>query len=102
LPSCRRDHDAVLFAFDLIEHRGGDLHNAPLLHRKRQLAKLLGDAKHAIRFNEHLAHGGATMFEHVCRMAWRASYQSGSMRHIAAAVKDVAEIGNSAQRSCAA
>jgi bifunctional non-homologous end joining protein LigD len=68
LHSRRRDHDAVLFAFDLIEHQGGDLHNAPLLHRKRQLAKLLGNAKHAIRFNEHLAHDGATMFEHVCRM----------------------------------
>jgi len=55
LHSRRCDHDAVLFAFDLIEHQGGDLHNVPLLYRKRQLAKLLGNAKHAIRFNEHLA-----------------------------------------------
>jgi bifunctional non-homologous end joining protein LigD len=88
LPSCRRDHGAVLFAFDLIEHQGGDLHNAPLLDRKRQLAKLLGKAKHAIRFNEHLAHGGATMFEHVCRMGLEgivskridAPYRSGRQR----------------------
>jgi bifunctional non-homologous end joining protein LigD len=30
LHSRRRDHDAVLFAFDLIEHQGDDLRNAPL------------------------------------------------------------------------
>ena len=68
LHSRRHDHDAVLFAFDLIEHQGDDLRNAPLLDRKRQLGKLLGRAKHAIRFNEHLAHDGATVFEHACRM----------------------------------
>jgi bifunctional non-homologous end joining protein LigD len=55
LRSRRRDRDVVLFAFDLIKHRGGDLRNAPLLDRKRQLGKLLGKAKHAIRLNEHLA-----------------------------------------------
>jgi bifunctional non-homologous end joining protein LigD len=50
LHSRRRDHDAVLFAFDPIEHHGDELRNAPLLDRKRQLAKLLGKAKHAICF----------------------------------------------------
>jgi len=40
LHSRRRDYDAVLFAFDLIEHQGDDLRNAPLLDRKRQ--QLLG------------------------------------------------------------
>src|SRR4051794_23583865 len=68
LRSRRRDHDVVLFAFDLIEHQGDDLRNTPLLDRKRQLGKLLGKAKHAICLNEHLAHDGATVFEHACRM----------------------------------
>jgi bifunctional non-homologous end joining protein LigD len=68
LHSRRRDHDAVLFAFDLIEHQGDDLRNAPLLDRKRQLAKLLGKAKHAICFNEHLAHDGPAVFDHACRL----------------------------------
>src|SRR5438874_1942972 len=58
LHSRRRDYDAVLFAFDLIEHQGDDLRNAPLLDRKRQLAKLLGRTKDGIQFNEHLAHDG--------------------------------------------
>ena len=32
-------------------------------------ARVLGKAKYAIRFNEHLAHDdGATVFAHVCRM----------------------------------
>jgi len=30
---------------------------------KRRLVKLLGKAKHAIRFNEHLAHDGASVFD---------------------------------------
>ena len=68
LHSRRRDHDAVLFAFDLIEHQGDDLRNAPLRDRKRQLAKLLGRAKDGIQFNEHLAHDGPAVFEHACRM----------------------------------
>jgi ATP-dependent DNA ligase len=35
----------VLFAFDLIEHDGNDLHDVPLIERKRLLAKLIGRAK---------------------------------------------------------
>jgi len=68
LRSRRRDREAVLFAFDLIEHEGDDLRELPLIDRKRRLAKLLGKANHAIRFNEHLAHDGATVFDHACRM----------------------------------
>ena len=70
----------MLFAFDLIEHQGDDLRNAPLLDRKRQLAKLLGKAKHAICFNEHLAHDGPAVFDHACRLGLE-----GWMRRIAAA-----------------
>jgi bifunctional non-homologous end joining protein LigD len=59
----------MLFAFDLIEHEGDDLRGGPLIDRKQRLAKPLGNAGHAIRFNEHLAHDdGASVFEHDCRM----------------------------------
>jgi ATP dependent DNA ligase domain len=40
LRSRRRGHEAVLFAFDLIEHDGDDLRDLPLIERKRRLAKL--------------------------------------------------------------
>jgi hypothetical protein len=36
-----RGHEAVLYAFDLIEHDGEDLHDLPLIERKRRLAKLI-------------------------------------------------------------
>ena len=68
LRSRRRNHDAMLFAFDLIEHEGDDLRDLPLIDRKQRLAKLLGKADHAIRFNEHVAHDGAAVFDHACRM----------------------------------
>ena len=46
-----------------------DLRDLPLIERKRRLAKLIGRAKRrAIRFIEHLAGDGPTVFEHVCRM----------------------------------
>jgi bifunctional non-homologous end joining protein LigD len=57
-----------LFAFDLIEHDGADLRDLPLIERKRRLARLIGRAKHAIRFVEHLTDDGPTVFDHVCRM----------------------------------
>ena len=69
LRSQRRGHEAVLFAFDLIEHDGDDLRDLPLIERKRRLARLIGRAKRrAIRFVEHLTDDGPTVFEHVCRM----------------------------------
>ena len=89
LRSQRRNHEAMLFAFDLIEHEGGDLRDVPLIDRKRRLAKLLGKAKHAIRFNEHLAHDdGVIVFNHACRMGLEgivskridAPYRSGPSR----------------------
>ena len=50
LRSKRRGHEAVLFAFDLIEHDGDDLRDLPLIERKRRL-RLFGKAKRrAIRF----------------------------------------------------
>ena len=69
LRSRSRAQEAVLFAFDLIELDGDDLRDLPLIDRKRRLKKLLGRAKRrAIRFYEHLAGDGPTVFEHVCRM----------------------------------
>ena len=68
LRSKHRGHEAVLFAFDLIEHDGADLRDLPLIERKRRLARLIGRAKHAIRFVEHLTDDGPTVFDHVCRM----------------------------------
>jgi bifunctional non-homologous end joining protein LigD len=59
----------VLYAFDLLDHNGDDLHELPLIERKRRLAKLLGRGKRrAIRYNEHLTCDGSTVFEHICRM----------------------------------
>ena len=69
LRSQRRGHEAVLYAFDLIEHDGDDLRDLPLIERKRRLKKLLGRAKRrAIQFVEHLTGDGPTVFDHVCRM----------------------------------
>ena len=64
-----RGHEAMLYAFDLIEHDGEDLRDLPLIERKRRLAKLLGKSqRRGIRFVEHLMGDGPTIFEHVCRM----------------------------------
>ena len=69
LRSKRRGHEAVLFAFDLIEHDGDDLRDLPLIERKRRLPELIGRAKRrAIQFVEHLTGDGPTVFDHVCRM----------------------------------
>ena len=59
----------MLVAFDLIEHDGYDLRDLPLIERKRRLAKLIGKAKRrSIRFTEHLAGDGPTVFGRVCRL----------------------------------
>jgi ATP-dependent DNA ligase len=69
LRSRRRGHEAVLYAFDLIEQDGDDLRDLPLINRKRRLARLISRAKRrAIRFSEHLTGDGLIVFEHVCRM----------------------------------
>jgi bifunctional non-homologous end joining protein LigD len=69
LRSRRQRHEAVLYAFDMIEHDGDDLRKLPLIERKFRLFKLIGRAKRrAIRFVEHLTGDGPTIFHHVCRL----------------------------------
>jgi bifunctional non-homologous end joining protein LigD len=69
LRSKHRGREAVLFAFDLIEHDGADLRDLPLIERKRRLARLIGKSmRRSIRFVEHLTDDGPTVFDHVCRM----------------------------------
>ena len=89
LRSRRRGPEAVLYAFDLLEHNGADLRDLPLIERKQRLAQLLGGAKRqAIYFNEHLTGDGPTVFNHACRMGLEgivskridAPYRSGPSR----------------------
>jgi bifunctional non-homologous end joining protein LigD len=96
LRSKRRGHEAMLYAFDLIEldgvsppvqenflngkkakparrsrrwSAGPDLRDLPLIERKRRLKKMLGKSKRrSIQFVEHLEDDGPTVFDHVCRM----------------------------------
>jgi bifunctional non-homologous end joining protein LigD len=73
-------HNAMLFAFDLIEHDGQDLRDLPFLDRKAALARLLRDTDIRILFNGHVAGDGPTVFEHACTLASlapRASSRSG-------------------------
>ncbi|WP_231169050.1 ATP-dependent DNA ligase [Bradyrhizobium sp. 41S5] len=87
--SRRRDRDAVLFAFNLIEHDGSDLRDLALLDRKQRLAKLVGKAlRAAIQFNDHLDHDGAAVFSHACKLGLEgivskridAPYRSGASK----------------------
>jgi bifunctional non-homologous end joining protein LigD len=59
---------AILYAFDLIEHDGEDLHDRPFLDRKAELVRLLRDTKTGILLNEHIAEDGPTVFAHACRL----------------------------------
>ena len=52
--SQRRGSEAVLFAFDLIEHVGDDLGNLRLIDHKRRLAELIGKAKRAVTRDRQL------------------------------------------------
>jgi bifunctional non-homologous end joining protein LigD len=60
--------EAILYAFDLIEHDGGDLRDRPFLDRKAALARLLRDTEVGILLNEHVAEDGPTVFAHACRL----------------------------------
>jgi bifunctional non-homologous end joining protein LigD len=58
----RRGIEAVLYAFDLLEHDGNDLRRLPLIERKWRRFKLIGKAqRRAIRYKEHLTGDGPTV-----------------------------------------
>jgi bifunctional non-homologous end joining protein LigD len=61
------DASVLLYAFDLIELDGEDLRPIPLEHRKGKLEQLLAGS-YGIRFSEHLAGDGATIFAHACKL----------------------------------
>ena len=58
------------FLFDLLYCEGFDLTKATLLDRKALLQQIAAGlpAGSPIRFSEHLAQDGPTMFEHACRL----------------------------------
>ena len=68
LRSRRRSHEVVMFAFDLIELKGADLRDRPLLERKRSLAKILAGSPDAITYSEHIEDEGLIVFRHACQM----------------------------------
>ena len=79
----RNEVDAFLFAFDLLELDGTDLRREPIEVRKATLASILRKSRHGVRLNEHLQHDcGLTVFQHACKMGWRASSRSGWDRAI--------------------
>ena len=101
LRSKRRGHEAVLYAFDLIEHDGDDLRDLPLIDRKWRLKKLIGKAKNwrAIQFVEHLTGDGPTVFDHVCRMELEGIVSKRTdAPYRRAAVKDVAQVEEPGER----
>jgi bifunctional non-homologous end joining protein LigD len=85
----RRGAEAMLVAFDLIEHNGHDLRDLSLIDRKRRLSKLIGNTKtRAMQYGSHLIGDGPAVFAHVCRMGLEgivskrtdAPYRSGPSR----------------------
>ena len=80
--------EALLYAFDLLEHDGEDLRPRPLSDRKARLARLLTRVPAGIEFNEHTDEDGATVFRHACKMGLEgivskrlgAPYRSGPSR----------------------
>jgi ATP-dependent DNA ligase len=65
----RQDGAVFLFAFDLLELNGQDLRREPIEIRKRELAKLLRNARLGLQINEHVDDlPGDVVFRHACKM----------------------------------
>src|SRR5262245_50855409 len=62
------DESIFLYAFDLIELNGDDLRRDPLEGRKATLEKMMANAGHGIRFNEHMDGDGEIAFQHACKL----------------------------------
>jgi bifunctional non-homologous end joining protein LigD len=66
--SARIKHEAVLFAFDLLELDGEDYRWRPLEMRKQALARLTANAPPGLQLVEHLHGDGTTIYEHACKL----------------------------------
>ncbi|MBV9305260.1 MAG: PHB depolymerase family esterase, partial [Acidobacteriaceae bacterium] len=75
-----RDHEAGLFAFDLIEVNGEDFRGRPLLERKRWLERLLRAQREGLLYVEHLTGDGMMIFAHACRLGLEAQPGPGEIR----------------------
>jgi bifunctional non-homologous end joining protein LigD len=61
--------DAFLYAFDLIELDGRDLHREPWETRRATLASLLRNPSAGIQLSEHIDGGdGTAVFAHACKL----------------------------------
>ena len=63
-----RGHEALLYAFDLIELDGDDLRHHPLTVRNTTLTSLIARAAPGLRFNEHIEADGSDVFNHACKL----------------------------------
>lgn len=64
----QNDAAVSLIAFDLLELDGVDFRKAPLVDRKKRLARLLAKLKGGIEYNDHLEGDGAEIFAAACRL----------------------------------
>jgi hypothetical protein len=85
----------LLYAFDLMELNGGDLHRDPLEVRKATLAFVLAKAASGLRLNHHIEADGPTVFAHACKMGHR------RLRRVAArASRALVVVSESSKRNC--
>jgi bifunctional non-homologous end joining protein LigD len=80
--------EAMMYAFDLLEHDGEDLRLLPLVERKKRLAHLVGRRSIGIVLSVHTADDGASIFRAACKFGLEgivskrlsAPYRSGPSR----------------------
>jgi bifunctional non-homologous end joining protein LigD len=87
--SFRRDHEAVLCAFDLLELDVEDLRRLPIEQRKRTLAELAGAPRPGLALNEHYGGDGEIVYQQACKLGCEgivskrlgSPYRSGRSKH---------------------
>ena len=62
------DHEAFLYAFDLLELEGESWRDRPLVERKGALSRLLRRSPPGVRYCEHDDGDGTALFRAACRM----------------------------------
>jgi bifunctional non-homologous end joining protein LigD len=70
LHSRAHDHEAFLYAVDLLDLDGQDWRPRPLEERKARLERLLAKAPAGIQYSEHLEGDGAAIFAHACKLGF--------------------------------